>query len=66
MCFNQPIHLSLVTTCALVFSLRRGKVNIQVLSDDYKFGPKSGSASGLCQICRRPAALRHCAEAESR
>ena len=28
MCFNQPIHLSLVTTCALVFSLRREKVNI--------------------------------------
>ena len=27
MCFNQPIHLSLVTTCALVFSLRQGKVN---------------------------------------
>ena len=26
--FNQPIHLSLVTTCALVFSLRRGKVNL--------------------------------------
>ena len=32
MCFNQPIHLSLVTTCALVFSLRRGKVNNQFSS----------------------------------
>ena len=26
MCFYQTIHLSLVTTCALVFSSRRGKV----------------------------------------